>query len=397
MNTLRCLWVTRLAPFPPFYGGDAIYSRGLIESLSSADASVTVLCHDPGRGRPADTPNTAWSTVPFRDRGRARSLLGRRPAIVRRFSTPEIRMALSVLAGEHRWDAILIDGLAMAGILEGRSGTSLRSGPATLVYVSHNHESSLRRQLADQAPALSPYHLGLRLDAAKTRSYENTLVSSVDLITVTTTTDARLFQELSPRVQTLVLPPGYDGSRVSHRTIDRQTPRRVLVLGSYAWVAKQFNILRFLRAAANPLFAAGIGIDVVGSVPEGFAIRLRNEFPNVNVTGVVDDLRPYFASARMGIVAEEIGGGFKLKALDYVFNRLPVAALAGSVEGAPLHAGVSMLEFPDTVRLVEGIQHSIDDVQGLNAIQEAAFAACKGRFSWGDRGRRLAEELRQPD
>jgi hypothetical protein len=54
-----------------------------------------------------------------------------------------------------------------------------------------------------------------------------------------------------------------------------------------------------------------------------------------------------------------------------------------------------MLEFPDTVRLVEGIQQSIDDVQGLNAIQETAFAVCKGRFNWGDRGRRLAEELRQ--
>jgi glycosyltransferase involved in cell wall biosynthesis len=395
VNTLRCLWVTRLAPFPPFFGGDAIYSRRLIESLSSAGASVTVLCHDPDGGRPADTPSTVWSTVPFRDRGRVRSLVGRRPAIVHRFSTPEIRAALSALVGKQQWDAVMIDGLAMAGILEGQSGASLRSGTATLVYVSTNHESSLRRQLADQAPALSPYRLALRLDAAKARSYENALVSSVDLVTVTTTTDARLFRDLNPQLRTLVLPPGYDGSGVRHRMIDRLTPRRVLVLGSYAWVAKQLNILRFLRAAVGPLATAGIGIDVVGSIPDEFAARLRNEFPTVNVTGVVSDLRPYFARARIGIVAEEIGGGFKLKALDYVFNRLPVAALAGSVEGTPLRAGVSMLEFPDTVRLVEGIQQSIDDVQGLNAIQETAFAVCKGRFNWGDRGRRLAEELRQ--
>jgi len=397
VNPLRCLWVTRLAPFPPLFGGDAIYSRRLIESLSSAGAVVTVLCHDPDGRRPKDATNTVWSIIPFRDRGRARSLLGRRPAIVHRFSTPEIRAALSALVDEQEWDAVVIDGLAMAGVLEGRSGTSLRSGSATLVYLSTNHESSLRRQLADQAPARSLYRLALRLDAAKARSYESALVSSVDLVTVTTPTDDRLFKELHPQVRTLVLPPGYDGSGVEHRTIDMRTPRRVLVLGSYAWVAKQFNLLGFLRAAVGLLEAAAIGIDVVGSIPDEFASHVRREFPTVNVTGAVDDIRPFFARTRIGIVAEEIGGGFKLKALDYVFNRLPVAALAGSVEGTPLQAGVSMLEFPDTMQLAEGIKDLIDDLERLNALQEAAFASCRGRFNWSDRGQRLIEDLRRTD
>jgi glycosyltransferase involved in cell wall biosynthesis len=222
------------------------------------------------------------------------------------------------------------------------------------------------------------------------------LVASADVVTTTTSVDAERFRDRSPQTRTLVLSPGYEGARVAVRGIDRQTPRRVLVLGSYAWVAKQRNIHQFLRAAAGPLGAAGVGIDVVGSVPEPFAARLRREFPSVTITGQVDDLRPYFANARMGIVAEVIGGGFKLKALDYVFNRLPIVAIAGSVEGTPLEAGRSMLEFADVDDLVDGIRTWIDDADGLDALQEAAFRACDDQFSWSERGRRLAQELNRP-
>ena len=36
--------------------------------------------------------------------------------------------------------------------------------------------------------------------------------------------------------------------------------------------------------------------------------------------GFVEDLETIFRSVRIGIVAERIGGGFKLKTLDYIFN-----------------------------------------------------------------------------
>jgi hypothetical protein len=111
------------------------------------------------------------------------------------------------------------------------------------------------------------------------------------------------------------------------------------------------------------------------------------------VTGPVDRVEPRLAQARMGVVAEEIGGGFKHKVLDYVFNRLPVASLAGSVEGTPLIPGESILEFPDVIRLVEGIIGTVDDFARLNYLQDAAFEACVGRFEWADRGRTLAHML----
>jgi glycosyltransferase involved in cell wall biosynthesis len=288
---------------------------------------------------------------------------------------------------------VLIDNFAVVGALDVRHRRWVRDGVTVLVYVSHNHEQAIREQLAANAPRRSLKRFALRWDAIKTASVERALVDAADLVTVNAYEDAELYRRHAPNQRYVVLTPGYDGPRVEARTIEAQTPRRITLLGSYAWIAKQLNLWRFLDAGIAQLTRAGIGIDVVGWTPDDFADRLRRSFPDVVVTGPVDRVEPYLARSRMGIVAEEIGGGFKHKVLHYVFNRLPVASLAGSVAGTPLMSGESILEFPDITRLVEGVIVAIDDLARLNALQEAAFRACQGRFAWADRGRALADTL----
>jgi hypothetical protein len=107
----------------------------------------------------------------------------------------------------------------------------------------------------------------------------------------------------------------------------------------------------------------------------------------------VDDAAPYLARSRVGIVAEALGGGFKLKALDYMFNRLPIAALEGSMAGLPLQAGRDFLSFSTLDALVEGVVSVVDDLPRLNALQETAYQAGEERFAWPDRGRDLREAL----
>src|SRR5262249_13669490 len=82
------------------------------------------------------------------------------------------------------------------------------------------------------------------------------------------------------------------------------------------------------------------------------------------------------------------GGGFKLKVLEYVFNRVPVFALNGSFAGVPLSHGESAMVHPDHVSLARSVLAAIDDLDRLNRLQEQAFAPCTGRFDWAGRGRR---------
>lgn len=383
---MRCLWITPQIPFPPFRGGDAIYSSSLIRALAEAGAAVTVVCNDNG-AKPPEMSGVEWVLVPFHDRGRAGSLLSPSPSIVHRYSTRRLKEAVEGILRRTVWDAIVIDTLAVAFVFD----PAWRSGARTprLIYVSHNHEESVRLQIARAHRSWSPRRAVLTLDAWKAARLERRIVGAATMVTTTSQPDADRFRAQVPNLPYLVLTPGWSGDAVRHRAIADKTPRRVMLLGSYGWLAKQLNLEAFLRTAADPLADAKIGIDVVGAIPAAFAARLAKRFPKVRITGEVEDPAPLIQEARIGLVAETIGGGFKLKVLDYVFNRLPILALVGSVDGTSLVAGESILYGSDAQEMVKTIVASIDDFDRLNSVQQAAFSATEGNFDWAARGHAL--------
>src|SRR5213076_620359 len=114
----------------------------------------------------------------------------------------------------------------------------------------------------------------------------------------------------------------------------------------------------------------------------------------VTFTGSVDDVRPYMANARVALVPDLLGG-FKLKGLDYVFNRLPVLAMRIALPGMPLEDGLSVGLFDSHRGLAEGVVALIDDFDTLNRRQRAAFDACEMRFDWQRIGRHLVDEIRK--
>jgi hypothetical protein len=107
------------------------------------------------------------------------------------------------------------------------------------------------------------------------------------------------------------------------------------------------------------------------------------------VSGVDD----YMDRARVAIVPERHGGGFKLKVLDYVFNRMPILALQGSIAGVPLRDGESTLLYGSHEALARGVLKVMDDLESLNRLQDSAYSACAGQFEWAARGLQLQAAL----
>src|SRR3546814_6953272 len=93
--------------------------------------------------------------------------------------------------------------------------------------------------------------------------------------------------------------------------------------------------------------------------------------------------------ARVAVVVELFGGGFKLKVLDYIFNRMPILALSGSVAGVPLQHQDSILYYPDYAALARGALQVIDDFEQLNRLHDRAYDACRASFHWTSRGTQL--------
>ncbi len=395
---VRCLWLTYADP-EPRYSGQFVYTGGLIDAVAQAGAEVEVL----GLGRP-ESPKcnghrdarVVWWLDAHRPLSRWGSLASGLPHIVYRCRTSDMQRMLADLLGRGGWDGIVFDGIsaawALPQILERYPDHAARP---RLVYISHNHEESLRGQIAEsQGPFLR--RQAIRLDALKMSRLERDLVDAVDVVTAITPEDLSLYRARRPDKPMDVLTPGYQGRHVASRRIAADLPHRAIIVGSFDWIAKRMNLEEFLHVA-DPMFAArGAELQVIGSAEESFLAGLRKRVAATTLTGTVAEVTSYMDNARIAIVPERNGGGFKLKVLDYVFNRLPIFGLSGSVAGVPLGQGDGIMLFPDHAALARGVLDAMDDLDLLNRVQQRAFAACSGKFDWASRGRQLRAAIAGP-
>ncbi len=399
---MKCLWLTRKYP-RPVNSGELIYSDGLIRSLARTGVRMTVISHDNDETPVAeggtgevfhDDQGVEWRLGSARLGGRLPSLFSKYPSDAWRLKNGGPEVALNrALAGEA-WDVVVIDHAAIGWAADAitRHTAKCQRRPV-IVYVSHNHEARIRREIARHSNDPFIKATALRYDAWKYARLENFLCRNSDLITAITASEVEAYRGQFPDREFLCLPPGYDGFRDAKRVISAETPRRVIMSGSFEWIAKRLNLELFLERAARPFAAAGIELQIVGKTEESFREAISARYPSVRFVGRVPEMTPYLRGARVGLIVEEHGGGFKLKSLDYIFHGLPLAGLHKAVDGLPLHSPDHILLADDTDRLVREVIGMIDDFDRLNRMRTEAFRICEGAFRWEDRGERFREKV----
>ena len=390
---MKCLWIAREIPFPAD-SGDRIYTAQLSQSFACANGDLSFIGIADQHTRPAPAGGgMQWNSVGGGRYGTARSLLSTMPLVAAMHATERYRAALHILY-EQDWDAIVFDHYASGWALR----EFMRRKPARrprLAYVAHNHEEKVLRAVAAESDAGLIKRAGFWQNYLKVKSMERYMVDTVDVVTAITAEDAAGFTAQSPGVQTLVLTPGYNGKTAENRRIDAGGPRHVIMVGSFRWAAKQENLRQFLKIADGIFADAGIVFDVVGDMPAALRKELEPGLKATVLHGFVDDPTPIYAQARIALVPEAIGGGFKLKFLDYIFQRLPVATLTDAVAGLPAQLRAQMIQSPDHAALAQAVVQGIDDVAALERMQDTAFAEARSLFRWSDRGQALLAALAQ--
>lgn len=395
---MKLLWLTLADPDPPT-NGQFLYSAGLIEATLSAGAEVEVVGFDRPEARHRDgyrSERVAWSLAAHRPRSRWRGLIARAPYFSFRTMTSDMRRRVSGAVARAGWDAIVFDscalGWALPVVLRRYRDVAARS---RLVYIAHNHETTISRIFArDETRPL--HRLVKRIDALRVARQERALVNAADLITSNTPEDCARFDAMRTAGKTMFLPPGYGGPRTDTRKITATLPRRAVIVGTFDWPTKRESLEAFLTTADRQFAAAGIELLVVGNAEVPYLDRLRRTVTATRFTGRVDNIRPYLRDVRLALVPDMLGG-FKLKTLDYVFNRLPILAISNAVPGLPLKHGESILLADDHAALTRLVLDAIDNVELLDHIQDKAYDACEDCFEWSAIGARLLRGIEQAD
>jgi polysaccharide biosynthesis protein PslH len=392
-HKLKGLWICRELPFP-FNSGDKVYSAHLLKSVAKAGTELSVLGLAPAEpgAVPSDWP-VRWAVVPGRRRSTLRSLFHVLPLVGAGYATSAYRSAVSGLRTEP-WDFVVFDQYGMGWALEQFRGAHLKASTApVLVHIAHDHETSLTASIYKDFRGSWLKRIVLWQNHLKTRVLERKVASGSDLITSITEDDARLFAIDAPRSSIVVIKPGYSGTHSNRGAITQQVPRNVVIVGSFSWVAKQENLRRFIAVADRLFFQRGIELHVIGLMPDRFANEIRTTARAVVLHGYVEHMQPHFDRARIAIVPEAIGGGFKLKILDYIFGGVPVATLIAAAAGLDQGLRNAMLCCNDLPSLAASVCARMEDLDDLNRMRTEALAKAEPLFRWEDRGRAFIDAV----
>ena len=224
-----------------------------------------------------------------------------------------------------------------------------------------------------------------RMEAERMRRFEQRICKSFDGIVVLSEVDR---QELSaPNVT--VIPIGTD---VSLRP--RQSPnghKVVMFSGNFAYHPNEDAAIFLLSEVWPQLRRAlpGMRLRIVGNSPGSSLLRLARQFPDVEVTGFVPDLRQHLLEADVAVAPIRLGGaGLHCKALEAMACGTPIviSPMVTGLQGLPgqdyLLAG-SVSEYVQTIRTVlenQGLAKSLSE-NGRRLVVE--------NYSWEKTTQRL--------
>jgi len=335
---MRILFVTQLLPLP-LDAGPKVRAYYVLRYLVEAGHDVHLVSFV----RPGDTAEPiealrrlcgSMETVPIvrsrlRDvRDGVRSLWTRTPFLVLRDDLPAMRGAIRRLAGARSFDAIHADQLWMAPY-----GMQDDLPIGLSVLDQHNAVFQVPRRMAEhhRTPAVRALLHG---ESARLEAYEREACRRFDRVVWVTDEDRRA-----------VLPPGEDrGPRDSvipiaadptaRPRIIRSRPFRVTFLGGLHWPPNREGAAWFLEriwprvAQALPSAVLTVlGRDGANALPRAHEQR------RVEVTGYVNDPRPYLADTAVFVVPLKSGAGMRVKILDAWCWGVPVVSTTVGAEG----------------------------------------------------------------
>jgi glycosyltransferase involved in cell wall biosynthesis len=373
----KVLWVSGRLP-TPLFSGDALYSAGILKALTMTGEIALSLVGTRRTDQTIDAPlpglpGITCVDVPPSQPSGLLSLLSSLPRDAYNLGTNELAQAL-VRMLKQDWDWIVIDHACSSGLLP----VILREKrQASICYVAHNAEGKIRPEIARNFN--NPLRqIVMRLDAEKYRRLEQRILKVADTVVCITDADASYFQQFADKIY--VIPPVFLGTVAPALTIDSTRPRALLLLGSFEWIAKQKNLELIIDALLPSFRRHGISLNVVGAVPQTLQARYADQGSHLKFHGRVADVSNLFRSSRGGLVPDMLGGGFKLKVMDYAFERLPIFGLKVALAGTTPEEQSAMFLAGQLDSLANIIVENIDALDKLNINQKTLFGLFSERF-----------------
>jgi glycosyltransferase involved in cell wall biosynthesis len=386
----KILWVKAGALHPPDTGGK-IRTLSMLRELNRWN-EVTYLGLRPAdvELHPEEEPDAyaaekLWITKPESARKSVRfffqlalNLLSSNPFALSKHYSPDLRAKLIELDASGRFDLIVCDFLAPALHFEGHTWRT------PTVLFQHNMESQIwKRMAANHSRWIGRAYL--RDQFRRMWRSERQLSRIFDGIITVSKEDSRFAREEYGLTRVLGdVPPGVDTEFFKPAT-SKASPFPVLAfLGSMDWLPNIEGVRWFVDEVYPlvKLSVPDVRLRIIGRRPGPEIQEMSRIDPSIEVTGTVEDVRPWLRDAAAMIVPLLSGGGTRIKILEAMAAGTPVLSTTVGAEGLPFTDGTHLL-LADVAEVFA--ERSVDLIRSFEMRQNLANRARSvvvDHYSW---------------
>lgn len=403
---MKILYVCHRIPYPP-NKGDKIRSFNEIKYLSkNHDLYLAFLVDDPADVKHVDAlrdycVELAWEQFSPRQnkiKAAPHMFIGR-PLSLPYFYSPQIQHAIDAWATRHSFDAVICFSGPMAEYvfkckaLKGRSAAS----PMKRIMDFCDVDSDKWGQYAGEAKF--PMNLVYGLEQKRLLAYEARVNRAFDHSVFVTENEAQLFRDLVPAARNLeVVGNGVDFDYFSplHKGAACCAPTMentdLVFTGAMDYHANVDAVMWFCREILPVIREAGIGADfcIVGGKPTA-EVQALARIPGVQVTGFVEDIRPWYMRAAVSVIPLRLARGVQNKVLEAMAMGCPVVTTRKAAEGVGAKNGEHLLVADDPGAFAAAAIDLYRDPAARRQLGETGRAFVREHFDW----RRNMEKLEQ--
>jgi sugar transferase (PEP-CTERM/EpsH1 system associated) len=396
---VRILWVKSGGLLPLNHGG-RIRSYYLAKELArlhdlslftfASEAEDPVPAHDPLKEifkdvvcLPIKIPDARGVRESF---NYARSFLSTQPYSATKYCQPWIAQELKAYLARTQYDLIVCDFLLTAAVVPW-------DWPHPKVLFTHNIEAVIweRHYRVHKNPiwkAVS-YREYRRLERME-RKY----VSTADHVLAVSENDRDFFLGYTDKKRMSVIPTGVD-IEYFRPEAEKEEPETIVFTGSMDWMANEDGIVFFIDKVL-PLVRRefpNAKLSIVGRRPSARLREIGEREKNIEVTGTVDDIRPYMARGSVYVVPLLVGGGTRIKIFEAMAAGKAVVSTTIGAEGLPVSHNKDILLADDPASFSKAIVELLRDGDRRRQIGSAARKLVEENYSWGAVGKTLADVL----
>lgn len=404
---MRILFLSQIVPYPP-HGGVLQRGFNIVRELGRrAEVHLLAFVHPDALPTPTTLDESRevlgkfcrhveyFSLWPKRSKGHTALALGRglvsaEPFSVIAHQSTAFAGAVARALASSPFDIVHADTIALTPFVT--LGPSRR--PAT-VLTHHNIESQLMRRRAEvESRAAARWFLAREAD--KLQAYETAVAPRYDTNIFMSAEDRNLLSARVAGVRSAVVPNGVDVEYFSADEAGGSEPA-LIYTGGMNMFANKDAVLSFLRESWPAIGAAvpDVRFYAVGQDPPRELQALAASDPRIQVTGYVDDIRPYVRRAAVYVVPLRVGGGTRLKVLDAMASGKALVSTTIGCEGLDVEPGTH-LEVADTPAAFAATTIALlGDSARRRTLGAAARRLVETRYAWSAIGDDLMQAYQQ--